>query len=229
MNEMPRRLTLFDLDGTLLPMDSDHAFGQFLVEQGWVDGPSWGARNDQFYADYCAGRLDQEAYVEFATSGWRLRGRGEAEALRDRFMTERLVPSIQPQALQLVRRHQSRGDLVATKGCCRSQERAGPNTASTPSLLDDRAVRVVETLQDAGYEAYIVGGAVRDLLLGIGPRTSTWPPTPRPSRSRALFRRAFIIGRRFRIVHVVFGRGREHEVIEVSTFRAYLGPRRPSR
>ena len=113
MNEMPRRLTLFDLDGTLLPMDSDHAFGQFLVEQGWVDGPSWGARNDQFYADYCAGRLDQEAYVEFATSGWRLRGRGEAEALRDRFMTERLVPSIQPQALQLVRRHQSRGDLVA--------------------------------------------------------------------------------------------------------------------
>ena len=53
-------------------------------------------------------------------------------------------------------------------------------------------------------------------------RTSTSPPTPRPSRSRRLFRRAFIIGRRFRIVHVVYGRGREHEVIEVSTFRAYL-------
>jgi len=37
---MPRRLTLFDLDGTLLPMDSDHAFGQFLVKQNWINGPS---------------------------------------------------------------------------------------------------------------------------------------------------------------------------------------------
>ena len=64
-------------------------------------------------------------------------------------------------------------------------------------------------------------------------RTSTSPPTPRPSRSRALFRRAFIIGRRFRIVHVVFGRGRQDrglsEVIEVSTFRAYSTPPPPSR
>jgi poly(A) polymerase len=49
-----------------------------------------------------------------------------------------------------------------------------------------------------------------------------WPPMPHPSRSRACFAARFIIGRRFRIVHVVFGRGREHEVIEVSTFRAYL-------
>ncbi len=106
-------LTLFDLDGTLLPIDSDHAFGQFLVDEGWVDGPTWGARNDQFYADYCAGQLDQDAYVEFATSGWRHRGREAAEAMRARFMAERLGPSIQPQALALVRKHQAAGDLVA--------------------------------------------------------------------------------------------------------------------
>jgi HAD superfamily hydrolase (TIGR01490 family) len=107
------KLTLFDLDGTLLPIDSDHAFGQYLVEQGWVDGPTWGTRNDQFYADYLAGQLDQAAYVEFATSGWRHRGREAAEAMRARFMAERLVPKIQPQALELVRRHQQDGDLVA--------------------------------------------------------------------------------------------------------------------
>jgi len=92
-----------------------------------------------------------------------------------------------------------------------------------PNLLDDRAVRVVETLTDAGFEAYIVGGAVRDLLLGLRPKDFDVATNATPEQVKNLFRRAFIIGRRFRIVHVVYGRGREHEVIEVSTFRALLG------
>jgi poly(A) polymerase len=91
-----------------------------------------------------------------------------------------------------------------------------------PKLLDDNAVRVVKTLQEAGYEAYIVGGAVRDLLVGLRPKDFDVATDATPEQVKALFRRAFIIGRRFRLVHVVFGRGREHEVIEVSTFRAYL-------
>jgi poly(A) polymerase len=91
-----------------------------------------------------------------------------------------------------------------------------------PKLLDDRAVKVVTTLQDAGHEAYIVGGAVRDLLVGHRPKDFDVATNATPEQVKALFRRAFIIGRRFRIVHVVYGRGREHEVIEVSTFRAYL-------
>ena len=89
-------------------------------------------------------------------------------------------------------------------------------------LLDDNAVRVVRTLKDAGFEAYIVGGAVRDLLVGLRPKDFDVATDATPEQVKALFRRAFIIGRRFRLVHVVFGRGREHEVIEVSTFRAYL-------
>jgi poly(A) polymerase len=93
-----------------------------------------------------------------------------------------------------------------------------------PALLDDRAVKVVTTLQDAGFEAYIVGGAVRDLLLGHRPKDFDVATNATPEQVKGLFRRAFIIGRRFRIVHVVHGRGREHEVIEVSTFRAYLDP-----
>ncbi len=91
-----------------------------------------------------------------------------------------------------------------------------------PSLVDERAVNVVRTLQQAGYEAYIVGGAVRDLLLGLRPKDFDVATDATPEQVKGLFRRAFIIGRRFRIVHVVHGRGREHEVIEVSTFRAYL-------
>jgi len=91
-----------------------------------------------------------------------------------------------------------------------------------PAWVDERARKVVDTLQDAGFEAYIVGGAVRDLLLGLRPKDFDVATNATPEQVKSLFRRAFIIGRRFRIVHVVYGRGREHEVIEVSTFRAYL-------
>ena len=88
--------------------------------------------------------------------------------------------------------------------------------------VDERALNVVRTLQDRGFEAYIVGGAVRDLLLGLKPKDFDVATNATPEQVKAAFRRAFIIGRRFRIVHVVYGRGREHEVIEVSTFRAHL-------
>ncbi len=90
------------------------------------------------------------------------------------------------------------------------------------SLVDDRAIKVVQALADAGFEAYIVGGAVRDLLLGLRPKDFDVATDATPEQVKALFRRAFIIGRRFRIVHVVYGRGRDHEVIEVSTFRAVM-------
>ena len=91
-----------------------------------------------------------------------------------------------------------------------------------PELVDYRAADVVATLKQAGFEAYIVGGAVRDLLLGLRPKDFDVATNATPEQVKGLFRRAFIIGKRFRIVHVVHGRGREHEVIEVSTFRAYL-------
>lgn len=91
-----------------------------------------------------------------------------------------------------------------------------------PTLVDERALNVVHTLKEAGFQAYIVGGAVRDLLLGLRPKDFDVATDATPEQVKGLFRRAFIIGRRFRIVHVVYGRGREHEVIEVSTFRAYM-------
>jgi len=91
-----------------------------------------------------------------------------------------------------------------------------------PQLVDKRAFDVVRTLKEAGFEAYIVGGAVRDLLLGLKPKDFDVATNATPEEVKGLFRRAFIIGKRFRIVHVVHGRGREHDVVEVSTFRAYM-------
>ena len=108
----PARLCLFDLDDTLLPIDSDHAWGEFVIRLGWVDAAAFRAGNDAFYAQYRAGQLDIHAYIAFATAP--LIGR-DAATLADahaRFMREIINPRIEPAALALVREHQTRGDLV---------------------------------------------------------------------------------------------------------------------
>lgn len=107
------KLTLFDLDGTLLPKDSDHAFGEFVVALGWADRDDFRRRNDAFYADYLAGRLDIDAYVDFATSPWRGRPADELAGATARFLNEVVRPMLHPAAQALVQRHQREGDLVA--------------------------------------------------------------------------------------------------------------------
>ncbi|MEO8103025.1 MAG: polynucleotide adenylyltransferase PcnB [Betaproteobacteria bacterium] len=82
--------------------------------------------------------------------------------------------------------------------------------------LSEAAVTVCEGLQRAGYEAFVVGGAVRDLLLGRHPKDFDVATNATPEQVRGVFRRARIIGRRFRLVHVMF----RDETIEVSTFRS---------
>lgn len=106
-------LTLFDLDETLLPLDSDHAWGEFVVRLGWVDETSFRARNDAFFADYKAGRLDIHAYVAFATAPLRERSPAEAQAAHERFMREVIGPALKPEALALVESHRRAGDLCA--------------------------------------------------------------------------------------------------------------------
>ena len=84
------------------------------------------------------------------------------------------------------------------------------------SDLSPNALRVCEELHRAGFQAFVVGGAVRDMLLKIRPKDFDVATNATPEDVKRLFRRAMIIGRRFRLVHVMFGR----ETIEVSTFRA---------
>lgn len=107
------RLALFDLDGTLLPGDSDHAFGEFLVSLGWADGDEYRRRNDAFFRQYQDGVLDIAEYVDFCTTPWRGRNAGELAALQQRFAEQVARPMLRPSAQALVRRHQEAGDRVA--------------------------------------------------------------------------------------------------------------------
>ncbi len=107
------RLALFDLDGTLIPGDSDHAFCEFLIEIGWADEAEFHRRNDEFFRQYQAGRLDIASYIECATAPWRARPAAEQQAAMQRFLAEVMQPQIRPAALDLVRDHQQQGDLVA--------------------------------------------------------------------------------------------------------------------
>ena len=105
-------LTLFDLDHTLIPIDSDYSWGEFCLQIGWVDAVSFKSRNDQFFADYQAGILDIHDYVKFATEAVRLKGADLAEKAHHQFMQEVILPCIQPAALNLIKLHQDAGDQV---------------------------------------------------------------------------------------------------------------------
>jgi len=84
-----------------------------------------------------------------------------------------------------------------------------------PQKIDADAVKVVRRLKRHGYEAYLVGGCVRDLLLGCTPKDFDVATSATPNEIRELFRNSRVIGRRFRLVHIFFG----HKIIETSTFR----------
>ena len=106
------KLALFDLDQTLLPLDSDQSWGEFTLNLGWVDRQRFKQRNDAFYADYNAGCLDIHAYVRFATEAMRQRGLVQAQEAHQAFMREVIQPAITPQALQLVEQHRAQGEIL---------------------------------------------------------------------------------------------------------------------
>lgn len=107
------KLALFDLDHTLLPIDSDYSWGVFTTDIGWTDPAVFRQRNDEFFAHYQAGTLDIHDYVRFATEAVRLKGPEQAAQAHRRFMQDVVLPVVRPQALALVRAHQQAGDGVA--------------------------------------------------------------------------------------------------------------------
>ena len=167
-------LCLFDLDDTLLPFDSDHAWSQFVARQGWVDAAEFARRNDLFYEQYKAGTLDIHAYIEFATRPWRDRPASEALGAHARFMAEVITP-LHPAAVQLVRHHQAQGDLVAIVtatnefvtgpiarafgvphllAVCLERGSAGNITGrieGTPSFREGKTVRTLQWLEGLGH------------------------------------------------------------------------------
>lgn len=106
-------LALFDLDHTILPLDSDNQWGQFLARTGAIDASAYNRRNAQFFDDYNAGRLDAAAYLEFTLGALAPFSRAQLDRWHAQYMDEIILPALKPAALALVRRHQDQGDLVA--------------------------------------------------------------------------------------------------------------------
>jgi HAD superfamily hydrolase (TIGR01490 family) len=106
------RLAIFDLDHTLLAGDSDHLWGEFMIERGLVERERHKRQNDQFYADYKAGTLDIAAYMHFALEPLVRLGPERLLPLRERFVAEVIDPIIAPAAPALLERHRIQGDLL---------------------------------------------------------------------------------------------------------------------
>ena len=108
----PVRLAFFDLDHTLLPIDSDYAWGVFTTTIGWTDPVEFGRRNNEFYAHYKAGTLDIHDYVRFATAAIRQQGAINSIAAHDQFMRTTVLPALNSDAQALIKAHRDAGDEV---------------------------------------------------------------------------------------------------------------------
>ena len=106
------KLALFDLDHTLIPIDSDHAWGEFTTRIGWADPVEFKRRNDGFFEQYKAGTLDIHEYIRFTTEPIRRHGPGALAEAQARFMREVVGPAITPQARALVEAHRKAGDQI---------------------------------------------------------------------------------------------------------------------
>jgi HAD superfamily hydrolase (TIGR01490 family) len=171
------RLALFDLDNTLLPIDSDYAWGEFTHEIGWTDREQFRKRNDEFYEHYKAGTLDVHEYVRFATRAVRERGAVQAQAARERFMATVIRPAIRDEARALVRRHQDAGDLCVIV--------TATNDFVTRPISDAFGVRELIAVElERGADGWITGeiagvpslreGKVTRLAQWLAPRGLDW-------------------------------------------------------
>ena len=180
MTTEPRRprLALFDLDHTLLPLDSDYEWGEFTIRIGWNDPVEFARRNDEFYAHYQAGTLNVHDYVRFATEAVRVRGPEAAAAAHARFMREVIGPAIQPQALALIRQHQAAGDevLIVTA----TNEFVTTPIAQALGVSQLLAVQLVRDPLTGWYTGEIDGiptmreGKVRRMESWLAERRLTW-------------------------------------------------------
>jgi len=107
------KLALFDLDHTLIPLDSDYEWNQFLARTGAVDADAFEKANAEFFAHYQAGTLDPVVYLEFAFGTLAQFTKKQLDAWHEQFMLEVIQPAILPVARELIKKHQDAGDLIA--------------------------------------------------------------------------------------------------------------------
>jgi HAD superfamily hydrolase (TIGR01490 family) len=102
----------FDLDHTLLPIDSDYAWGVFTTMHGWVDPAEFSQQNEKFYAQYQSGTLDIHDYVRFATAAIKRQGEAKFIAAHQQFMHDVVHPAVTAPALALIQQHSQAGDVA---------------------------------------------------------------------------------------------------------------------
>lgn len=110
---MSNNLALFDLDNTLLPIDSDYEWGQFLTRIGAVDPVEYEKRNAEFYAQYKKGTLNPQEFLEFVLGTLAPFSRKQLDIWHNQFMEEVILPAMLPPAFKLIEKHRKENDLIA--------------------------------------------------------------------------------------------------------------------
>ncbi len=168
-------LAIFDLDNTLLAGDSDYLWGEFLVEQGVVDGEYYARENRRFYEEYKAGKLDIHEFMAFSLAPLTRFPAAELETMRARYIQQKIVPIVPRPARELLRRHREQGDflliitatnrfvtepiaellgvdhLLATDPEMRDGRYTG-RVAGTPCFREGKVTRLKEWLDETGND-----------------------------------------------------------------------------
>ena len=185
------RLALFDLDNTLLGGDSDHAWGDYLCERGILDGAAYKARNDEFYQDYLAGQLDNEAYLNFSMAIFGRTDRAQLDQWHREFMRDCIEPLMLPKAQALLAQHREAGDtlviitatnrvvtapiarhlgvehLIATE-CEIVDGRYTGRSADVPCFREGKVTRLTRWMAENGHtleDSYFYSDSMNDLPL----------------------------------------------------------------
>ncbi|XOV86087.1 MAG: HAD family hydrolase [Pseudomonadota bacterium] len=199
-------LAIFDLDETLIGIDSDHAWGDFVADRKLVDPDQHRALNAAFYEDYKAGRLDVDAYYKFSCSVLAARPLPDLLSLRAEFIDEKIRPQILPRALELIESHRTRGDsllvvtatiefitapIVALFGITQliapmpemSDGSYTGNISGVPSFREGKVTRIHQWLAQTGeslVDSYCYSDSRNDLpMLELADHPTAVDPDPR--------------------------------------------------
>lgn len=185
------RLAIFDLDNTLIAGDSDHSWGEFLVQKKLVDAEVYRDANDRFYQDYKAGTLDIQEYLRFSLAPLTRHSLAELDAFHNEFMATYIEPMMLPKAQALLQQHRDQGDylliITATNGFVTRPiaKRLGVDDilATDPEIVDGKytglstgipcfqagkVVRLKEWLRERNWnleDAYFYSDSINDLPL----------------------------------------------------------------
>lgn len=147
------KLTIFDLDNTILKGDSDYSWIEFLINNNHVDGDFYRNKNDYFYDQYVNGKLDIHEYCEFALSTFIILGKEKAEKLLDIFMKEIIEPMINIYILRILHKHYEAGDTLLL-------------ASATNSILVNRIGARLEFKNIIGTDPEVKDGSITGKILG---------------------------------------------------------------